>query len=261
MVHGHPAEADEIVSGIEEKIRAQAGALPEPEQIITRLRVRHHTPWHEIWHTIIHEHRRRSVLGFVLMASQAFFYNAILFSYALVLTKFYAVPAESAGSYLLPIAVGNALGPILIGRLFDVIGRKPMIVVTYGASGALLGLCGWLFVAGTLTLHGQILLWSVIFFIASAAASSAYLTVSEIFPLEIRGMAIAVFYAIGTLVGGVAAPTLFGHLIGTGSRTSLFVGYLVGAALMIGAALVEAWLGVKAERQPLETIASPLSAR
>jgi MFS family permease len=136
-----------------------------------------------------------------------------------------------------------------------------MITATYVASGILLAVCGWCFAAANLTVQGQVLFWSVIFFIASAAASSAYLTVSEIFPLEIRALAIAIFYAVGTLVGGVAAPTLFGHLVGTGSRTALFAGYIIGAVLMIGGGLMEAWLGVKAERQPLENIASPLSAR
>jgi MFS family permease len=223
--------------------------------------MRPHTPWREIWRTVAHVHRRRSVLGFVLMASQAFFYNAIFFTYGLVLAKFYAVPAERVSYYLLPLAIGNALGPILIGRLFDVVGRKPMITFTYIASGALLTLSGWLFEKQMLTAQTQALLWSVIFFIASAAASSAYLTVSEIFPLEIRGMAIAIFYAIGTLIGGVAAPVIFGYLIGTGSRSSLCAGYLTGAALMIGAGLVEACIGVKAERQSLESIASPLSAQ
>ena len=186
------------------------------------------------------------------MASQAFFYNAILFSYALVLTRFYGVAAESVSYYLLPLALGNALGPILIGRLFDVIGRKPMIVITYALSGLLLALSGWLFQRQLLTAESQATLWSITFFIASAAASSAYLTVSEIFPLEIRGMAISLFYAVGTLVGGVAAPLFFGYLTGMGSRDYLFGGYLLGAGLMIGAAVVEAWMGVNAERQPLE---------
>jgi MFS family permease len=261
MVHGHPDEADRVVGEIERKVSAHAGPLPRPSGAVTRLRVRQHTPWPEIWQAIAHEHRRRSILGLALMAAQAFFFNAILFSYALVLSKFYGVAPASVSSYLLPIALGNALGPILIGRLFDVIGRKPMIVLTYAASGVLLAVNGWLFNAGLLSAHGQALWWSGIFFIASAAASSAYLTVSEIFPLEIRALAISIFYAVGTLVGGVAAPLLFGHLIGTGARGSLFAGYLLGAALMIGAAVVEAVLGVKAERQPLESIANPLSAR
>jgi MFS family permease len=260
MVHGRTEEAEEIVSGIEAHIRAHGVELPAPQPGVTRIRVRLHTPLPEIWHTVARVHRRRSALGLALMASQAFFYNAILFSYALVLARFYGVAPERVSSYLLPLALGNALGPILIGRLFDVIGRKPMIVITYAGSGILLALSGWLFEQQMLTAQTQAILWSVTFFVASAAASSAYLTVSEIFPLEIRGMAISVFFAVGTLVGGVAAPTLFGYLIGTGSREHLFAGYLAGAALMIGAAIVEAWIGVKAERQSLESIASPLSA-
>jgi MFS family permease len=260
MVHGQPREAERIVSGIEETIRSHGLELPEPQGGVTRIRVRRHTPWPEIWRTVAHTHRRRSVLGLVLMASQAFFYNAILFSYALVLTQFYGVAAERVSSYLLPLALGNALGPILIGRLFDVVGRKPMIVMTYGGSGVFLAVSGKLFELQMLTAQSQAVLWSITFFIASAAASSAYLTVSEIFPLEIRGLAISIFFAVGTLAGGVAAPSLFGYLIGTGSREHLFAGYLFGAALMIGAAMVEAWIGVKAERQSLESIASPLSA-
>ena len=161
---------------------------------------------------------------------------------------------------MLPIAFANALGPILIGRLFDVVGRKPMIVMTYAASGVCLAVSGWLFQRQILDARSQAVCWSVTFFIASAAASSAYLTVSEIFPLEIRGMAISVFYSVGTLVGGVGAPALFGYLIGTGVRGELFAGYLVGGVLMVIAAGVEAWIGVKAERQSLESIATPLSA-
>jgi MFS family permease len=260
MVHGQAMEAERVVGEIEAKVRAKKGALPDPAPEFTRIRMRDHTPLSEIWHSIAHTHRRRSILGFVLMASQAFFFNAILFSYALVLAKFYGVAPERVSYYLLPLTLGNALGPILIGRLFDVIGRKPMIVFTYAASGLLLAWSGWLFEKQILTAQSQAVLWSIIFFIASAAASSAYLTVSEIFPLEIRGLAISIFFAIGTLAGGVAAPALFGWLIGTGSREYLFAGYLVGAVLMIFAAAVEAWLGVKAERQSLESIASPLSA-
>jgi MFS family permease len=260
MVHGQVKEAEQIVAEVEAKVRARPGTLPELGPEVTRIRVRHHTPWPEIWHTVAHAHRRRSVLGFVLMASQAFFFNAIFFTYALVLTKFYGVAAERVSYYLLPLALGNALGPVVIGRLFDVVGRKPMITITYAASGALLALSGWLFKEQMLTAQTQAVLWSVIFFIASAAASSAYLTVSEIFPLEIRGLAIAIFYAVGTLVGGVTAPVIFGYLIGTGSRDYLFAGYLTGAVLMIGAAVVEACIGVKAERQSLESIATPLSA-
>src|SRR4029450_1912089 len=155
----------------------------------------------------------------------------------------------------------NLLGSLFIGHLFDTIGRKQMITATYGLAGVLLALTGWLFHAGMLTAETQTLGWTVIFFVASAAASSAYLTVSEIFPLEIRALAIAIFYAIGTLAGGVGAPLLFGWIIGTGSITALFIGYLVAAALMILGAVVEAWIGVPAERRSLEHVAAPLSSK
>jgi MFS family permease len=231
------------------------------EAFSTRIRTRTHTPWREIWDAIVREHRRRSFLGFVLMSTQAFFYNAIFFTYALVLMRFYAVPEQNVGGYLLPFALGNVLGPLLLGNLFDTIGRKAMITVTYGAAGILLALTGWLFHAGLLTAQTQTMAWTIIFFIASAAASSAYLTVSEIFPLEIRAMAIAIFFAIGTLVGGVGAPALFGWIIGAGSSTALFVGYLLAAALMVFGAIMEAWIGVPAERRSLEHIAAPLSSK
>ena len=195
------------------------------------------------------------------MLTQAFFYNAIFFTYALVLMRFYGVPEENVGGYLLPFALGNVLGPLLLGHLFDTIGRRQMITATYGLAGILLALTGWLFHAGMLTAQTQTLAWTVIFFIASAAASSAYLTVSEIFPLEIRAVAIAIFYAIGTLAGGVGAPVLFGWIIGTGSITALFIGYLVAAALMIFGALVEAWIGVPADGDPLNTLPRHSRAR
>ena len=195
------------------------------------------------------------------MLTQAFFYNAIFFTYALVLMRFYGVPEQRVGGYLLPFALGNVLGPIVLGHLFDTIGRKQMIAATYGVSGILLGLTGWLFHAGLLTAQTQTLAWTIIFFVASAAASSAYLTVSEIFPLEIRAVAIAIFYAIGTLAGGVGAPILFGWIIATGSSDALFIGYLVAAVLMIFGAIVELWIGVAAERRPLEDVATPLSSR
>ena len=175
--------------------------------------------------------------------------------------RFYGVPESSVGGYLLPFALGNVLGPVVLGQLFDTIGRKPMIAATYGVSGILLALTAWLFHAGLLTAETQTIAWTIIFFIASAAASSAYLTVSEIFPLEIRAFAIAIFYAIGTLVGGVFAPLLFSWIIGTGSSSALFAGYLAAGLLMILGAIVELWIGVAAERRPLEHVAAPLSSR
>src|SRR5467141_3766106 len=261
MIHGRNSEAEAIVDEVERKIVSDPELLPAHEFPPTRIHTRTHTPWREIWNAILHEHRHRSFLGFVLMLTQAFFYNAIFFTYALVLMRFYDVPERSVGGYLLPFALGNVLGPIVLGHLFDTIGRKKMIAATYGVSGILLGVAGWLFHAGLMTAQTQTLAWTIIFFVASAAASSAYLTVSEIFPLEIRALAIAIFYAIGTLAGGVGAPTLFGWIIGTGSITALFIGYLVAAALMIFGALVEAWIGVPAERRSLEDVAVPLSRR
>ncbi len=261
MIHGRNEEAERIVDAVEHAIESDPAAWPAHDAPPTRIHTRTHTPWREIWHTIVHEHRRRSVLGFVLMLAQAFFYNAIFFTYGLVLMRFYNVPAEHVGGYLLPFALGNVLGPFVIGHFFDTIGRKKMISGTYAISGVLLALTAWLFHAGMLTAQTQTLAWTCIFFVASAAASSAYLTVSEIFPLEIRAMAIAIFYGIGTLAGGVGAPILFGWIIGTGSRGGLAIAYLVGAGLMIFAAAIEAWIGVAAERQSLEHIATPLSSR
>jgi len=278
MIHGRNDEAEQIVAEVEKKIAAEPsdgvvedwnnvserGVITSSLQHLNtsiRVRTRTHTPRHEIWNAIVHEHRRRSFLGLVLMATQAFFYNAIFFTYALVLMRFYSVPENEVGAYLLPFALGNVLGPLLLGHLFDTIGRKPMIAATYGLAGILLALTGCFFHAGLLTAQTQTLAWTIIFFIASAAASSAYLTVSEIFPLEIRAMAIAIFFAIGTLVGGVGAPVLFGWIIGTGSSTALFLGYLLAAALMVFGAATEAWIGVPAERRPLEHIATPLSSK
>src|SRR5688572_15532927 len=275
LIHGRGAEAEQILDEVE---KASAVAAVYDRRVFgaansavidrryrddppIRIRTRTHTPWHQIWHTIIHEHRRRSILGFVLMLTQAFFYNAIFFTYGLVLMRFYNVPAQNVGGYLMPFALGNVLGPLLLGHLFDTIGCRKMIAATYALSGVLLALAGWLFHAGLLTAQTQTIAWMVIFFVASAAASSAYLTVSEIFPLEIRALAIAIFYAFGTLAGGVGAPILFGWIIGTGSKTALLIGYLIGAALMIIGAIVEAFLGVDAERKSLEHVATPLSCR
>jgi MFS family permease len=261
MIHGRNFEAEKIVGEVERSVVADPEILPEHEFPPTRIHTRTHTPWREIWNAIVHEHRRRSFLGFVLMATQAFFYNAIFFTYALVLMRFYRVPEQNVGAYLLPFALGNLLGPIVLGHLFDTVGRKQMIAVTYGVAGILLAVGAWLFRIGALTAQTQTIAWTIIFFVASAAASSAYLTVSEIFPLEIRAFAIAIFYAIGTLVGGVFAPWLFAWIIGTGSTDRLVIGYSVAAVLMIIAAVVELWIGVAAERRPLEHIAAPLSSR
>jgi MFS family permease len=193
------------------------------------------------------------------MVAQAFFYNAIFFTYALILTDFYDVPADHVGWYILPFALGNFLGPLVLGRLFDTIGRRIMLGFTYTASGILLAGTGYLFASDVFSAESLTIAWMIIFFFASAAASAAYLTVSETFPLEIRALAIAFFYAVGTGVGGVVGPALFGALIETGSRAHVFAGYLFGALLMIIAGAIALRFAVAAERKPLETVARPLA--
>jgi MFS family permease len=210
--------------------------------------------------TLFLTYRQRTLVGLSLMTAQAFFYNAIFFTYALILTHFYDVPSAQVGWYILPFAAGNFLGPLLLGRFFDTIGRKTMIASTYAISGLLLAFTGYLFSIAVLSAQAQTIAWMMIFFVASAAASSAYLTVGEIFPLEMRALAIAFFYAIGTGIGGIVGPSLFGALIASGSRTSVFAGYVFGAALMVAAGVVEWMWGVAAERQPLEAVARPLAA-
>ena len=260
MTHGRAQEADAVVAGIEARIRSEGLSIPDVPLATVRLRTRAHTPLREVVDTLVHVHRTRTLVALALMAAQAFFYNAIFFTYALVLTTFYGIQSEHVGWYILPFAAGNVLGPILLGRFFDTLGRRPMVAFTYLMSGLLLALTGWLFAQGALSAREQTLAWSAIFFFASAAASSAYLTVSETFPLEIRALAIAIFYAIGTGIGGVAGPLLFGALIDTGSRASLFGGYLLGAVLMVLAAAVMWRWGIDAERKPLEEVARPLAA-
>ena len=263
VTHGYVAEAETTVAGIETLVAAEAQArLPavDPADAIT---VHPHRTFGfgHIVRTVLGRYRSRALVGFSLMVAQAFLYNAIFFTYALVLTRFYAVPASVTGLYLLPFAVGNVLGVFALGSLFDTIGRRQMIAATYATSAVLLVITGWLFAADALTVTTLTALWTAIFFVASPAASAAYLTVSEIFPLETRALAIAFFFSLGTGAGGVAAPWLFGSLIGTGSRDNLFYGYLTAAVLMFAAAIVELVFGIAAERQSLEKIAEPLSAR
>ncbi len=261
MLHARTEECEAVLCGIEERVLARPGAKPLAEAgARLRLVAASHTPILRMIRAILRDYPRRAVLGLVLMASQAFFYNAIFFSYALVLTRFYGVPSDAIGWYMLPFALGNFMGPLLLGPLFDTLGRKPMIAFTYAISGVLLAVVGWLFREGIVDAATLTACWSGIFFFASAAASAAYLTVSESFPLEARALAIAFFYAVGTAIGGVASPWLFGVLVGSGDRGDVFLGYLFGAVLMVGAAVVEVLIGVKAERQPLESVARPISA-
>jgi MFS family permease len=259
MIHGHPEQAHAIVADIERSVLGheqdtRAGAFTK-----IKLRMRDHTPLAEVARTLFVTYRQRSLVGLALMVAQAFFYNAIFFTFALVLTDFYGIGADKVGWYILPFAAGNFLGPLLLGRLFDTLGRRVMIAFTYGVSGVLLALSGYLFSIGTLSAQTQTIAWMVIFFFASPAASAAYLTVSETFPLEVRALAIAIFYAIGTGIGGVIGPALFGVLIDTGSRTSVFVGYLLGAVLMVTAAGIGWRYAVAAERKSLESVATPLA--
>ena len=259
LTHGRAHEAEAIVAGIEQQFRQQGHQLAPGPYAKIRLRARTHTSLADVGATLFRTQRQRTIVGLSLMAAQAFFYNAIFFTYALILTEFYNVRADHVGWYILPFAAGNFLGPVLIGRLFDTWGRRPMLVLTYATSGVLLAITGYLFSKDMFSAEMLTVAWMVIFFFASSAASAAYLTVSETFPLEIRALAIAFFYAIGTGVGGVGGPLLFGALIETGSRTSVFMGYLLGAALMLGAAVVAALWSVAAERRPLEEVARPLA--
>ena len=259
ITHGRAEEAEAIVASIEARFRRDGHQLADGPFPKIRLRARSHTPLKEVAATLFKAQRQRTFVGLTLMGAQAFFYNAIFFTYALVLTDFYGISAEHVGWYILPFAAGNFLGPVFLGRLFDTIGRRPMLTFTYAMSGLLLAATGYLFAQDLVSAAALTVCWMIIFFFASAAASAAYLTVSETFPLEIRALAIAFFYAVGTGVGGIAGPWLFGLLIETGSRTSVFAGYLLGAALMLGAAVVAALWSVAAERRPLEDVSRPLA--
>ena len=253
LTHGRAQEAEAVVRDIESKV----GVKDELADHIS-MRALHAVPWSQVVHVLLKRYRSRTVLGLTLMAAQAFFYNAIFFTYALVLARFYGIAEDKVGYYIFPFAIGNFLGPLVLGGLFDSIGRRTMIALTYSVAGIGLFSTGYFFSENRLTATELTLCWSAIFFVASAAASSAYLTVSEIFPLEMRAVAISLFYAAGTALGGFAGPPLFGAMIESGSRDALFGAYALAAALMCAAALVAAYLGVDAERRSLEHVAPPL---
>jgi MFS family permease len=261
MTHGRSDEAEEVVREIEENVKRYTGGkeLPEPEGGTIELRPRDHTPVSEILRTMFVDNKSRTLLGITLMAAQAFIYNAVFFTFGLVLTTFFKVPDQNVGWYILPFAAGNFLGPLLLGPLFDKVGRKPMIFGSYLISGVLLAITGFLFSGDVFDDVTLTIAWSVIFFFASAGASAGYLTVSEIFPLEIRANAISFFFAFGTGLGGIVGPFLFGKLIASGEQGDLTIGYLIGAGAMIVAAFVELWIGVEAENKSLEQVAEPLS--
>jgi MFS family permease len=260
FLHGHDVEAERVTKDIERQVVASTGQELIPPRRTIRIKQRGPMGIGEIAGVVFKMYPKRTFVGLSLFTGQAFLYNAIFFTYALVLTEVYGVNPSSVGLYLLPFAVGNFAGPLLLGRFFDSLGRKPMIAGTYILSGILLIITGILFSNGTLTATTQTAAWCVIFFFASAGASAAYLTVSEIFPMETRAMAIAFFYATGTIVGGFGGPLLFGALIQSGDKGQIMIGYLIGAAVMIVGGVIQATMGVEAARRDLEDIAPPLSA-
>jgi MFS family permease len=260
ITHGYSRRAEDTVAEIEERVRSDTGSeLRKPEGQL-KVHPRKNFGFALIFRSMLGKYRGRSVLALTLMIAQSFLFNAAFFSYGLVLTKFYGVPENQAGLYLLPLTLSNFMGPLLLGPLFDTVGRRTMITGTYAAGGILLIATAILFGANVLTAWTQTIAWMAVFFFSSAAASSAYLTASEIFPLETRALAIAIFYALGTAIGGAASPLLFGYLVGTGSPWSLAGGYVFAAILMLVAALAEVKFGVDAEMRSLESIAEPLSS-
>jgi MFS family permease len=261
LLHGRQAEAERIVRGIEHTVEQQSGkSLPAVTGELW-LEPNRHVGFREVLDVVLHQYRKRSALCLTLMIAQAFFYNAIFFTYSLLLTRFFGVAPDRVGLYLIPFAVANFVGPLVLGRFFDTIGRRPLLVFTYGMSGTLLLVVGLLFRAGLLSATTQAVAFSLVFFFGSAAASAAYLSVSELFPIELRALAIAAFYAVGTAAGGLAAPALFGYLMRNGDPHELFIGYAIGAGLMLLGALASLKLGVAAERRALEEISAPLSSR
>jgi MFS family permease len=259
LTHGRADEAERVVRDIEDKVEENTGErLSEPDDEI-QLRQRHAVGFIQIARAVFGVYPKRAVVGFSLMGAQAFLYNAIFFTYGLMLTTFFGIPSSSVGLYLIPFAIGNFLGPLLLGPLFDTWGRRTMIPGTFLLAGLLTALTGWLFTMDILTVTLLTACWVVIFFFASAAASAGYLTVSETFPMEIRAMVIAFFYAIATAIGGILGPIFFGNLIASETRSNVFIGYLIGAGVMVLAGLVHRFLGIAAEQRSLENIAAPLS--
>jgi MFS family permease len=260
FIHGHSKDAEKLVDDIERDVEESTGSQLKPVRKSIKVREQETVGFLTIARTVFGAYPRRTLVGLSLFTGQAFLYNAVFFTYALVLTTFYGVSSGSVPLYIIPFAVGNFLGPLVLGRLFDSVGRKPMIAGCYIVSGLLLAVTAFLFKQGVWTAQTQTAAWCVIFFFASAGASAAYLTVSEIFPMETRAMAIAFFYAVGTALGGITGPLLFGKLVATKDVGDVFWGYILGAALMIGAGLVQAFIGIEAAQKNLEEVAKPLSA-
>lgn len=260
MIHGRNDEAEEIVREIEQRVEREAGEELDELGDAIEIQPRKSTGFVEIARTMVKDYPSRSVLGFSLMAAQAFFYNAVFFTYAIILSEFMRVDPGRVPLYLIPFALGNFLGPLLLGRLFDVVGRRTMIAGSYIVSGIGLAAIAYLFSQDVFGAGSLTLAYAIVFFVASAGASAAYLTVSEIFPLETRAMAIAFFYAVATGAGGISGPIIYGALVGTGDPTMLAWGFVGAAVLMIAAGIVEVVIGVPAEQESLEDVAEPLSA-
>ncbi len=261
VTHGYQGRAEETMADIERRVSEDIEhPLPDATGQLD-VHPRKSFGFALIAHAMLHEYRSRSLLALSLMIAQAFLFNAVFFSYGLVLTIFYQVPDRGTGIYLFLLAASNFLGPLLLGQFFDTIGRRIMITLTYGLGGLFLIAAAIAFGLDLFSAWTQTFAWMAIFFFASAGASSAYLTASEIFPLETRALAIAMFYAVGTALGGVFAPVLFGTLIAKHSTWAIAWGYMVAAALMLAAALIEAFFGIDSEGRSLEQIASPLSSK
>ena len=259
LMHDRVDEAEHTIAQIEGIVQRESGPLPAAHGTLAIDPKRTHS-LADIWKTMIETYPKRTVVAFSLMIAQAFLYNAIFFTESLVLGTFFGVPPDRVGYYIFPFALGNLLGPLLLGRFFDTIGRRVMIAATYAFAGLGLAITGVLFLNGVLNATTITICWCAIFFVASAGASSAYLTASEIFPLEVRAMAIAVVYSIGTLAGGVLAPALFGALIATKQPRMVFVGYAIAAVAMLAAAAIEWLFGIEAAGKKLEDVAAPLSS-
>ena len=260
MIKGRTDEADKIVGEIEKRVAAETGEkLDEPDGSI-EIEPRESTGFGTIAKTLFSRYPGRTVLGLTMMSAQAFAYNAVFFTYGLVLTDLMHANSQHIGYYIVPFAIGNFMGPVLLGPLFDKVGRRVMLTLTHAAAGGVLAVTAVLFQQHKLTAVTLTILWCVVFFFASAAASAAYLTVSEVFPLEIRAMAIAFFYAVGTGLGGILGPALFGKLIASKSFTEMMVGFMIAAVWLLVAAAVAWFLAVDAEGRSLEDVAEPLSS-
>ncbi|OBG77678.1 MULTISPECIES: MFS transporter [unclassified Mycobacterium] len=260
FIHGREKEAEDIVGDIEEVVRQETGEpLPEPEGKELKIRQREAIAFSEIAKVAFKLYPRRAVLGLALFVGQAFLYNGVTFNLGTLLSEFYAVPSGMVPVFFVLWALSNFAGPLVLGHLFDTVGRKPMITLTYLGSAVAVVVLALVFLTGAGGVWGFMGVLIAAFFLASAGASAAYLTVSEIFPMETRALAIAFFYAVGTAIGGISGPLLFGQLINSGQRGEVVWSFLIGAVVMAAAGLVELWLGVAAEGRSLEELALPLT--